>query len=329
LAVPDSDAQLRLCADKNWGSACSTADPSQGNFCYGVPIYRQWLNANEKQGFDQLKRMMGQATFQRSALTVNHGSYYIDTTISKAAQGALSPNAFNGRGTDRINPGLGVYDLFFVYSKKSTQQTYRLFLGTGRDAGLGAANVKFGYVNIDTKLYTFKVANKGKPGEGALPAGWSSVYTPGDGYLTLKVNMKSLADAFDLTKPEKNPLGQGLCQPPTMCAWNSSNNKCECSIKNKSNYLYDVCNEKNAGGDYAICSWSVKDVDCPAAGCPGLQITFPDDFKPDDAKDHHRPTAGMFAFYTDFNWMVPFNRELLPLANKQCLYSSDPTVCLP
>ena len=54
------------------------------------------------------------------------------------------------------------------------------------------------------------------------------------------------------------------------------------------NYLYDECHEKNVAGNDAICSWSTKDLDCPAKGCPSLQITFPD-FKPDDAQDHHRP----------------------------------------
>ncbi len=31
-------------------------------------------------------RLMGQATFQRSSLTVNNGRYYIDTSPSKGAQ---------------------------------------------------------------------------------------------------------------------------------------------------------------------------------------------------------------------------------------------------
>jgi hypothetical protein len=53
LSVPESDAPLRLCDDKNWGSACTTSDPTQVNSCFGVPLYRQWLNNGETQGLLQ------------------------------------------------------------------------------------------------------------------------------------------------------------------------------------------------------------------------------------------------------------------------------------
>ena len=66
----------------NWRVAC--ADPS----CYGVPIYRQYLTNEEKNGPPVPSplptpsiRLMGQSQAQRSGLTVNNGSYYIDTTV--------------------------------------------------------------------------------------------------------------------------------------------------------------------------------------------------------------------------------------------------------
>jgi hypothetical protein len=112
LDVPDSDAPLRKCEPYTWGSACTTSDPSQVNSCVGVNIYRQLLLDSESQSrSQQLKRMMGQNTFQRSALTANNGTYYIDTTVSAAtqmAQGAKSINAFVGGQN---------YDLFFLYAK--------------------------------------------------------------------------------------------------------------------------------------------------------------------------------------------------------------------
>jgi hypothetical protein len=139
--------------------------------------------------------------------------------------------------------------------------------------------------------------------------------------------MSSLADDFDLTKPAGNPLGKQLCQPSSMCAW--ANNKCGCNITDKANYLYDVCHEKNPAGDEAICTWSTKDLDCPAKGCPALQISLPSGFTPDDAADYHRPKAGLFSFDSNYDWNVSFNKEDASLAGVQCYYTSDPASCLP
>jgi cell migration-inducing and hyaluronan-binding protein len=336
LSVPDSKAPLRFCEEKNWGSGCTTSDPTQLNYCVGIPLFRQWLTDGETAGLDQQKRMMGQDTFQRSGLTANHGAYYIDTTVSKKTQGAnhknpagFSPNAFMaGRK----------YDLFFLYAKKTTAQTYTMFVGANLPGDFAKTHVQFGYVDITTAKYTFKEANDGK-----LPAGWSSVYTSSgtqNGILTLKVDMNALADDFDLTKivPGTNPqqtLGQELCQPSAMCAWKVDGIKdtCQCNINDPANYLFDACHEKNAVGNDAICSWSTKDIDCPARGCPALRITMPVNFTPDDAADHHRPPPGFFSSDPNYQtaWNVPFVNEDASIAGLQCLYTNaNPAVsCLP
>jgi hypothetical protein len=148
----------------------------------------------------------------------------------------------------------------------------------------------------------------------------------------LKVDMKALADDFDLTKPAANPLGKELCQPSSMCAWkiDGKNNTCQCNINDPTNYLFDACHEKNAAGNDAICSWSTKDIDCPARGCPALQITLPSNFKPDDAADHHRPPPALFSFDPNYesNWNVPFVNSLVDTAGQQCLYTGTPVSCL-
>ena len=83
----------------NWGQACT--DQS----CYGVPLYRQYLTSAEYsqwQGNHALYpsiRMMGQSLGQRSTLTMNHGSYYLDTTLPAEVQGATPP----GGGTTPSN----------------------------------------------------------------------------------------------------------------------------------------------------------------------------------------------------------------------------------
>lgn len=314
LQVPETKAPLRLCADGNWGNACTTSDPTQVNSCVGVPLYRQYLISGETPGLKQQKRMMGQSTFQRSGLTVNHGNYYIDTTVSKATQmneGAKSVNVFTGGQK---------YDLFFLYAKGTTKQTYSLWVGNNFNV---AKNLNFGYVNIDTAQYDFKQSGTGK-----LPAGWTAP-PPVNGILTITVDMTSLAKEFDLTQPKANPLGDSLCQPATMCDWNKTSNKCECNITDTRNYLYDDCHEKNAAGDDAICSWSVKDLDCPAKGCPAIQITFPNGFKPDDATDHHRPATAQFSSDPNFakNWNIPFELQKSDIAGQRCTYAQYPPSC--
>ena len=321
LTVPLSDAPVRFCADGNWGSACTTSDPTQSNTCVGVPLFRQLLTDGESAGLAQQKRMMGQNTFQRSGLTVNHGSYYIDTTVSKQTQQdqrAKSVNTFVGGQK---------YDLFFLYAKKNTAQTYTMFVGKGKPTNFGETHVAFGHVDITTALYTFK--GETLDNSPVWPTSWGREYSPDTGILTLTTDMQSIADDFDITKDDPNtkqPVGAGLCQPKSFCRW--LDDKCQCAIEDKTSYLYNLCHEKNADGDDAICSWSVKDLDCPAKGCPALEITF-DNFQPDDAADHHRPIPALFSADPSYDWNVPFNLEDASVSGQQCHYTEQPPLTCP
>ncbi len=75
-----------------WGDECSAG--SGPTACYGVPLYRQYLTDQEYTKYtsnpDKFERpqirMMGQATGQRSTLTVNHGKYYIDDQVTRQTQ---------------------------------------------------------------------------------------------------------------------------------------------------------------------------------------------------------------------------------------------------
>ena len=91
----------------DWSKECT--NPA----CYGVPLYRQFLTgttstSRELQDLEYellhscpaqgsggrqtdacrwpFVRMGGQSTYQRSSLTVNHGTYFLDTSVSKATQ---------------------------------------------------------------------------------------------------------------------------------------------------------------------------------------------------------------------------------------------------
>ncbi|MGH7984990.1 MAG: hypothetical protein ACREQX_01700 [Candidatus Binataceae bacterium] len=274
--------------------------------------------------------MMGQNTFQRSGLTVNHGSYYIDTNVSKKTQMDHGAQSFNVFAAGQK------YDLFFLYAKPDTQQTYTMFVGKDipnvgdqncAQGGVAATSLaKFGYVDITTAKYTFSAADGGK-----LPAGWSACYDANSGILTLKTDMSGIASAFDLNSivPRSLPpktLGQEFCQPATMCSWvkNGSVGSCQCNPKSP---YYNTCNQTNPAGQ-TVCSWSVKDLDCPAQGCPAFQVTFPSSqyFTANDT--NHRPTPSMFNFVskgsTGFDWNVPFNLESSDIAGAQCAYTQQP-----
>ena len=74
--VPCPQPSKHLDSQNWWASTCTTPQ------CYGVPLYRQDINPGE-QGTQPFIRMAGQSIAQRSTLTVNHGTYYMDTTVSE------------------------------------------------------------------------------------------------------------------------------------------------------------------------------------------------------------------------------------------------------
>jgi hypothetical protein len=312
---------LSQCADMNWGSTCSNppgSGPNSGS-CVGIPLYRQLLLPEEARGLEQVKRMMGQNTFQRSGLTVNHGIYYIDTTVSKQTEttaGAQSVNVFV--------PG-GVYDLFFLYTKPSTRQMYKLFVGenipNSGSSTFAQRNVKFGYVDISTAKYTFAVANDGK-----LPSGWDSEYNAKTGILTLTTDMSGIASDYDFNTvvPKTAPtitLGQQQCEPPTMCKWDSTKG-CLCDPTSP---YYNLCSQENPAGQ-TVCDWSVKDLDCPAKGCPAFQVTFPSSnfFEANDS--NHRPATPLFSKGnpSGFNWAVNYDLVTSRISGARCHYTSQP-----
>lgn len=73
----------------------------------------------------------------------------------------------------------------------------------------------------------------------------------------------------------------------------------------------------------------MKELDCPAKGCPALQIAF-ENYTPDDAPDHHRPPADDFSnSEVKKDWEVPLDPVAEGLSGKQCRYTSVPVACAP
>jgi hypothetical protein len=335
---PESGAPGFCLGDTNWGSVCTASPPNFG--CPGVQLYRQLLTAGEKENSDiQLKRMMGQNNWQRSALTVNHGEYYLNTTVSMKSQQNANPpfESFN------VFAGGSVYDLFFLYTQPDTQQTYQLFVGKGLPQTIAKTNVVYGYEGL-TLPFNFTAAPANDVSSGA----WTSTYNSRTGILTLMTKLSQIASNYSLNAPVANAsvsLGQRYCQPSTMCSWSESANRCQC---NQNGPYASLCNQTNPAGQ-TVCDWSVQPlplncsnpngcparfIDCPAPGCPAFQITFPAAcgenqkfgcFVADDSQQ--RPMASPFNFVNPddpFSWDVNFNLESATLAGQQCFYTKQP-----
>src|SRR5262249_40492818 len=82
--LPDCANSMCLNLNDNlgyWGLDCTT------QACRGVPLFREYLTTDEVTNNTRPQiRMMGQATGQRSTLSLNHGHYYLDTSQSCTSQ---------------------------------------------------------------------------------------------------------------------------------------------------------------------------------------------------------------------------------------------------
>jgi hypothetical protein len=270
--------------------------------CYGVPLYRQDINQNE-QGTKPSIRMAGQAIAQRSTLTVNNGSYYMDTTVSEDTQRRGVPsnlvNVFKGGET---------YYTFLLFAKPkpddpkkgpaATKQSYQMYVGT---TGFNPATDVFEVTADVTSLpIDFQKQDSWD---------WSEpTYNSNTGMLTVNMDM-----SFDTFKTNYKKVAKNNCQPATFCSWNDTGDgSCGCSLS-PTNTLYNQCQ--------AVCSkWTNKDVICPNGGCFGFGVKFPDTFVASGQVSPPAPAC----YPENGDWNTPFNPATKSLAGS-CFYSSVPT----
>ncbi len=284
------------CPKRNWQVQCSLSG------CYGVPLYRQDLTAADANTAPMI-RMAGQNTAQRSTLTVNHGTYYLDTTVTGDDQGG-----FGDRGSN-VFLANDTYYTFLLFAKSNTLQTYQMYVG-----GEGAAkdfdvdkDVALVRVDIGPATPLFK-PQPGSPLWGMGPQHWQKVYDPATGILTVTMDMSGAEFQKEYTDEKSN-----LCQPPGYCAKDGNTGACGCS----SSYMGDDLARKQCSD---VCSkWAGNDPPCPDGGCYGFSITLPASFK---TGNHVRPQAQCFP-QSDTYWSNPF--ELYQPFNPldACLYKSD------
>ncbi|MFC3228217.1 hypothetical protein ACFOGJ_13310 [Marinibaculum pumilum] len=285
--------------DANWATDCTNQN------CSGVRLYRQLLTGDStsreyqkwKQGNCDATtpatdcdwpfiRMAGAAIGQRSVLTANNGTYYIDTSRSSSSQ--------SGEGFSNLSvfEAGKTYYAYFLFAKEDTKQTYQLYVGEGFDL---TNDLKFVMISIDQVPFQPNAS-----ATQAIPAGWNAQLIKGPGsanpdVLEITVDFSQLPQVGGqdiVLDPGQAPTGSqsastwGSCQPSSFCAWNGST--CGCALDAKSPFVGQspsmlatcetVCND-----------WAVKVLDCPTGGCVGFSFTLPSGFTASDQQRRPQP----------------------------------------
>ena len=279
--IPNKGACNDPAAGWTWSYDCANSG------CYGVPLYRQYLNTGETTA--PFIRMAASATGQRETMAPNNGLYYLDTTVDQGTQGQ-SGNLYSVFQANKK------YHVFLLFAKPgppttptvpATRETYQIYVGKGLDTATVLSSVVAEKANVSSAAASFTTF--------AWPAGWTKTYQPADsgepprggGILTVTVDLSAAAGSgfpTDYTNSiynSSNPT-QTRCQPSTMCAWSTTNSDCECNISSNpidplgQFYLRNDCMQGNPDGSdpgTAFCKWAISDVDYPDAGAYGFSFT--------------------------------------------------------
>lgn len=176
---------------EDWARTCTNPG------CSGVVLYRQDLMPSQGTIAPSI-RMMGQDTGQRSTLTVNHGTYYLDTAVESFS------NLFKANQT---------YYLFLIYAPETAEQTYRFYVGENTD--FDPASIQMVQANIAPNPAVF-----GHPQP--LPGGSARWLDRAKGVVEVKLRVSDFPDvAAKYASARKNK-----CQPATYCTWNDANKTC-------------------------------------------------------------------------------------------------------
>ncbi|HEU0154958.1 MAG TPA: hypothetical protein VFQ82_02730, partial [Stellaceae bacterium] len=311
--------------DGVWDADCTNET------CYGVPIYRQFLTGTK--GTDEKSstgewahwfhngcntdpgrqtpqcrwpfiRMAGSAIAQRNTMTVNNGTYYLETTVPEETQKNEDLNRNGPESKKTLNSFINVfqdgqtYYVFFLYAKKTTKQTYQIYVGDNFhvDTDLQAIHMQVPDINFIPKPIAKQPAWLT-----AKPLG-----TDGEGILTVTVDFNGVN--------ELNPTpANGLCEPQTFCSASGEKPpgvQCGCALK-----ADDPLVKADPGlmkECVKVCgTWAVKALDCPKDGCLGFQFTLKG-FKADGVLTH-RPVPHRFPIATADpthrpDWTTKFER---------------------
>jgi hypothetical protein len=258
----------------HWVPGCS------GPSCYGVPLYRQylagsdagssstgeWMYWNTTDGCSPgttstacrwpFVRMGGETppSYQRSTLTANNGTYFLDTSVG-ATQQSTEPFTSPAPGVpSNVFQAGQTYYVYFLYAKPDTVQTVQVYVGPGFNLSTGLQGIR-----VYPQGWPLSTSNVTLMGNLPPSWGWGSSY---DGnILTVTTNFSALSDIVP------SPAN-GLCLPSSFCT--ASGSSCGCTLTS-TDPLYNQCQQ-------ACSHWAVKDLDYPPAGAYGFAFTLPAGF---------------------------------------------------
>lgn len=324
---PADDKQAGARFDKNQFRGGTWSRDCAGPYCYGVPIYRQYLTG--KKGKDAssstrewltwynnkcdpptdgngvvkpecnfpFARMAGASEWQRSLMTVNNGKFYIDTTAKQETQ--------------QISPALGRKDNAFEDYVECSQRP------TGGNCSKRSVNlfekdktylVFFLFAKKDTKqVYQIYVGKDFKPDTGFkgvkitdtnLRFKYVDWTTPWKAEMVegstkgVKDILQVTVDFSQVTGIELDPkkATSATCKPASFCQWGLAQlgGSGTCRTSLKDNDPRVLINPALKTIAEKVCGeWAVKDLDYPAGGALGFRFTLPGTFAADDK--YHRP----------------------------------------
>jgi hypothetical protein len=299
LSRPDGERTCRRETeefDPNWDSTCTN------QFCFGVPLYRLYQTGSEHavSKLPEFIRMSGFNICQRQTMSVNHGNYYVDLTASAATQAkplAIKPD--NVALKKNIFVGGKAYDFFLVYAKKTTEQTYEMYVGDKFDPKKDVKLIRANIRNAPLVICPSAGPNKCKDPIGGDSTTLTKSYDSSTGILTVTLDLSAFVDDF-------KSAAKYLCVPKTFCEFSASG---QCvGVEGGLGNLTQA--ERNI-----TCGRAGEDVDCPKGGCVGFQVTLPKGFTAEDqttANNSALVKSLASCFPKDKNWDV---MPMAPLGN--------------
>lgn len=309
-----ADCTTNSCEGSVWGGACSNDN------CYGVPLTRQLTTTLGEPAAERTIPMMGMGFPQRSMMTVNGGTYYINTAVSEADQRAGRDGPVPITNINVFQKGQTYY-VFFIYAKESTKQEYQIYIGENIGKFVPSNYVNPVRVNISGQDLEF------------VSAPWNGLdvkpedYDAASGVLTIRVDFAEFAEDFRKSREDN-------CQPESFCALDDPNApapNCVCSSELMASdpELYQECVDGNICG-----TWGGKDVDCPLflfspgpgipreiPGCLGFSIKMDSrQFNANSAD--HLPNSMCFPEMQP--WNVNFTRAAPDIAGPACENTPNP-----
>jgi hypothetical protein len=307
------------CDQSEWNISCET------QACVGVPLYREGLVPSDN-GAAPFIRMAGQATGQRSTLTVNHGNYYMDTNVSQIYQNGWNPpGGLNCTvGSNNNEPCTNVFEAshsyytFLLFAKPTTVQNYSMYVGTDFNPA-DTTQLWVARVNKGSVPYTFAADSahtitecSSKAANSTFP--WCYSFDSSSGILSVTMNM----GFSDFAQNYATAVEQS-CQPQSYCTWNSTSKSCGCALSS-TDPGYSEC--KNA------CSnWAGKSIDCPwdstdftpaTGACYGFGVKLPSDFA---ATGNGTSSPPGQCLPDNSTWNLPFTAASSGIAGG-CTYTS-------